>query len=131
MAIELTDEMRQAVLDEICAELGHIVDIAHLFSTDPNQSHHRLPEPIGPEGKLPYVDCQRCKRVLGVFIATESRTYAEAEQAVGSMLRDRTQLEKRRGPRRKERSRRHDDLIAANTVAADDLIDPQPPEASS
>lgn len=110
MAIELTDEMRDAVLTEICAEQGHIVDIGNLFSTDPNKSHHRLPEPIGPEGKLPYVGCQRCKRVLGVFIATESRTYAEAEQKVSGMLRDRQQLERRRGPVRQERQRPREDV---------------------
>lgn len=103
MAIQVTDEMRQAVLAEICATTGHSVELGSMLGATPDDPSgpRGIPmRPIGPEGKLPHIWCDRCKKVLGVFIAIEDDDYDKVEQRLAGMLRDKTELEKRRRPRR-------------------------------
>jgi hypothetical protein len=57
VAIELTDEIRQAVHDEDCARLGHQVRTDRaVFRTEAGDDVR------GPDGQLAHIRCIRCQK---------------------------------------------------------------------
>jgi len=58
MAIEITDEMRTAVLAEICANQGgHILDTQNMFT----YGEHAVTVRSKTDGRMPYIVCSRCE----------------------------------------------------------------------
>jgi hypothetical protein len=86
MAIELTDEMRKAVLDEICLRDGHTVDLTNLLGSNSSM--------VGPEGQLPHIVCSRCKRVW-LVVETPALDYETAEENAVTQLASETPFRKR------------------------------------
>ncbi|AEA27933.1 hypothetical protein Psed_5808 [Pseudonocardia dioxanivorans CB1190] len=74
MAIEVTDEMRQAVYEADCEAKGHMFVFDRMFqSTDGHTSVVSGPDP----DTLPHVRCQRCPKVW-LLIDDPGNDYADA-----------------------------------------------------
>lgn len=71
----LTDEMRQAVHDEDCVLLGHVLSMDNVLVTVRNFSVRVR----GPAGWMPHLLCERCGHVW-IVIARDGRNYAVAER---------------------------------------------------
>lgn len=61
MAIELTDEIRQAVHDEECAKLGHAFDTSTVLTMDLSGGGTKVV--LSDRDKAPHLSCPRCGRV--------------------------------------------------------------------
>lgn len=88
MAIEITPEIKQAVLDQLCVEQQHFFYIQVVATTAPNTVTSGEPD------KMPFISCQRCGRVW--VIAPDSKgDYDAAEETVINALTDQTELKTR------------------------------------
>lgn len=89
MAIELTDEMRQAVHEEECANIGHNPDISTMFTfADPHTGRSTEALVAGPDDEtFPHVSCKRCGFVW-LVIPDPSKNYNEAVQDLNKMIAD-------------------------------------------
>lgn len=75
-AVSYTAEQRRAVYADDCARLGHILTLDRCIQ-------HDAAKPLtveGPDGKLPYLRCQRCTLVWLVD-PTAYEDYDSAEKA--------------------------------------------------
>lgn len=107
--MEITDEIRAAVLAEQCATQGHLLDTAQLIGSDPTTGGITV-RAADPD-VLAHVRCERCGHVW--LVAVEGATYAAAETALNAQL-----APERRRPLRAER--RAERIAAeAETVAAE------------
>lgn len=79
--IEITPQMRQAVLDAECERLGHPLNSANAMSWESNNGRIR-----GPAGKMPHLTCDRCGHVW-IVLPRDGRDYAQAEQRFRERLR--------------------------------------------
>lgn len=69
MAVELTDEIRQAVLDEQCAALGHDFDVSTAITGDGNTDgppRMKVGSSRNPDHG-PHLRCLRCRRAWMVI----------------------------------------------------------------
>lgn len=85
--MEITDEVRRAVLAGECQRSGHVMDISEAFSNDPNipgdaTTNVRAHTP----GKLPHLFCQRCGCVWLVLDA--GHDYDDAVDRLKTRLKD-------------------------------------------
>lgn len=91
MAIEVTDEMRKAVLEEMCETQGHQTGLSNMFTT-PVGTH--APH-IGNDDPdlLPHVFCARCGKVW-LVMEDPGEDYEAAEAALLDQLKVNTVLSK-------------------------------------
>ncbi len=84
MAIELTDEMRQAVLAEMCEKEGHYLSLGSALVRD-EQGHNQ----IGSQdpGRLPHLSCSRCGRAW-IIVDDPGTNYDDAAKKFRGRLRD-------------------------------------------
>ena len=86
MAIELTDEMRDAVHIEDCARDGHVPNVSKMFGN--SDTFTLSVDVLGPDdGTLPYVYCTRCFYVW-LVMPEPSRNYQEAIAKLRALLKD-------------------------------------------
>lgn len=86
MAIEITQEMRQAIHEADCDEFGHLPDLNKISET---QSQHSTGQDIiGPDNStLPHISCHRCHWVW-IVMPQPFKTYEEAERNLKDKLKD-------------------------------------------
>lgn len=73
--IEITPEIRQAVLEAECERLGHRLSTDNALTwADTRGGRVR-----GPAGQMPHLVCDRCDRVW-IVVARDGRTYQQAER---------------------------------------------------
>jgi hypothetical protein len=91
MAIEITEELRQAVHEDDCEHLGHIFNLNMIFGALPGETG-----PIstgaavitGPnDTTFPHLKCSRCGHVW-LVIPESGKTYDDAAQNLKSKLTD-------------------------------------------
>lgn len=113
MAIEVTQETRQAVHEADCAELGHALDLSSVAETQSVDS--RGQEVIGPDNDtLPHISCHRCRWVW-LIMPHPYKTYAEAEQSLKDNLKDPEAIK----PRKKSRQPEYFEIRLAPPVDPD------------
>jgi hypothetical protein len=84
MAIEITDEIRHAVLAEMCETSGHIVNtIEAVGFDDNNRPGIRTSDP----DKLPHMYCNRCG-ITWIVIAENGANYDDADTKFRKRLKD-------------------------------------------
>lgn len=100
MAIEITQEMRQAIHEADCEELGHQLDLSSLAET---QSQHSTGQDvIGPDNAtLPHIRCHRCDWVW-LLMPEPFKSYEEAEQSLKGKLKDPEAIKPRQKNRQPE-----------------------------
>ena len=100
MAIEVTQETRQAVHEADCEELGHALDLSSVAENQGQGSKGQ--EVIGPDNDtLPHISCHRCRWVW-LIMPQPFKTYAEAEQSLKSNLKDPETIKPRQKNRQPE-----------------------------
>ncbi len=77
--IQVTPEMRQAVLDLICAEQGHIVRVDNVTDWSTRSGKVQGPSGPWPQGPMPHLFCGRCGYVW-IVVAKSGRNYTQAER---------------------------------------------------
>lgn len=83
--MQITPEIRQAVYDADCAELGHIYDFDNIMTNDaPEHS-------ASDEAKMPFIKCYRCGRVW-LIIPVTGTNYEEAERHLYGFLHANTDV---------------------------------------
>jgi hypothetical protein len=89
MAIEITDEMRQAVREEECVRVGHSPDISKaLVFANPHSASAAEAFVEGPDdATFPHISCQRCG-VVWLVIPESSKNYDEAVQDLNKKIAD-------------------------------------------
>lgn len=93
MPIEITDEMRRAVLLEMCAQQGHQLDVSQAVGSASGEQTND--EVRGPdESRLPFICCIRCGRVW-LVVETGADSYEEAESGAFEQLHPETPFRKR------------------------------------
>jgi hypothetical protein len=93
--IEITDEMRAAVLAEMCAAQGHVYSLTSAVDVGPSGSTIKA-----KDDRLPHISCARCGRVW--LVQEESfASYDEAEQQMYDKLKDPAPIEELREKRKK------------------------------
>jgi hypothetical protein len=102
VAIEITDEMRAAVLAEMCQRDGHVVNGNEAIGFDEKNQHGvRRLDP----NKLPHMQCQRCN-VTWIVLDETGDGYEDAEEKLRSKLKDTKDIdamrEKRKPPKESE-----------------------------
>lgn len=80
--IEITPEIRQAVLDAECERLGHQLNLANAASSFSDRNGRIR----GPQGQLPHLFCDRCGHVW-IVLPRDGRNYAQAERRFRERLR--------------------------------------------
>jgi hypothetical protein len=98
MAIDVTEEMRQAVYAADCDVKGHEFQIGDLFQTVPVPAVQRdavgvpFKKMLGSSDadRLPSISCGRCNKVWLVMDAPAA-SYADAEAQLAAKLKDPTQ----------------------------------------
>lgn len=102
MAIDVTDELRQAVYAADCEANGHLLSIRECISNDPDLPGLNTPavRSEDPE-KVPHLSCQRCGKVW-LVIEDAGDGYDDAVQKVTRRLKDPSTLRVGRQPRREK-----------------------------
>lgn len=93
MAIEITDEMRRAVLDEMCALEGHVLNINTAIGRGP-QGQEPMSIRARNEDELPHIACSRCGKTW-LVVEEPGEGYEAAEAALQSSLKATDDLSKR------------------------------------
>lgn len=96
MAIEITDEMRRAVLEQVCADQGHTIDPGPAVSSD---NHARYSVKNADPGKLPHLRCIRCDRTW-IVIDEAGTSYEDAEEKLRGRVKDPAFIDERREKRK-------------------------------
>ncbi|MFC5996962.1 hypothetical protein ACFQE5_22380 [Pseudonocardia hispaniensis] len=87
MAIELTDEIRQAVHDEDCATQGHDLDVSGAMTGHGGPPTNGRWEVRGPDGQIAHLACRRCGRVW-LLIEDAGRGYTDAVTRLKARVKD-------------------------------------------
>lgn len=102
--MEITPEVRRAVLIEECRRLGHQVDLDQTLDWRDGGGQDLINDPEAD--RLLRLQCRRCEMVLAIVIPTHGYDYESAEATVYAMLRPEHPLAKRiarlQGKRRPE-----------------------------
>lgn len=100
--MEVTEEMRAAVLAAECERYGHIIDINEAISDDPTHhpDEHTVTIRARDADTIPHLKCQRCPTVWLIIEGVHG--YDDAEEALNA----RSVPERRRKLRRKRRAER-------------------------
>lgn len=79
MAIQVTEEMRQAVYAADCARLGHQFDMSTAAGVADYGPGETMPpmDVRGPDGRHPYLSCRRCTSVW-LVVSDPGVTYDDA-----------------------------------------------------
>lgn len=80
MAVTITDEMRRAVHEEDCRQLGHILSTDRALRLDGRAGHV-----AGPDGQQPHITCVRCQKVW-LVIEEPADDYDTATQQLDARL---------------------------------------------
>ncbi len=96
MAIEITDEMRKAVLAEMCTTNGHQMSMAEAIRPE---SGNRYVVRSSDPNKLPHLSCSRCG-LTWLVLDDPSADYEEAEERLRSKLKDTTEIDELRKKRK-------------------------------
>lgn len=100
MAIEVTQEIRQAVHEADCEEFGHQLDLSTIAETQSDSSTGQ--DVIGPDNlTLPHVSCHRCHWVW-LVMPQPFKTYEEAELSLKDKLKDPEAIKPRQKTRQPE-----------------------------
>jgi len=85
VSVNITDEMRAAVHDEDCSNLGHdmSLDTAFLIMDTVPRAQFGSRDP----DKMPHLSCLRCGRVW-LVIEDAGASYADAEAKLTGRLKD-------------------------------------------
>lgn len=120
--MEITDEVRAAVLAEQCATAGHILDISELIGNDAavNPEEMTVRVKARRDDTIAHIRCKRCGRVW--LVVVDGPSYDDAEDALNAQLA----LEHRRRLRREVRAERAAQQAAAAAAAAPVHV-PDPP----
>lgn len=105
MAVELTDEIRQAVLDEECTRLGHDFDVSTAITGDGNTDgppRMTVGSSRNPDHG-PHLRCLRCHRAW-ILVEVPAVSYLAAEADLIGRLRDGDELRARLVQRRDRRN---------------------------
>lgn len=81
--VEVTDEMRRAVYEADCVQMGHIPNFGNLFITEGSDGY--IPPGV-PEDVMPHITCMRCGKVW-LLIEEPGVSYEEAESKLTSNLK--------------------------------------------
>lgn len=95
MAIEVTDEMRQAVHEEDCARLGHDFALEDAFQSVPGGSPYPQLGARDSEA-IPHLRCRRCARVF-LIIEDGGNDYDDAAEKLKARLKNPKRLRVRHG----------------------------------
>lgn len=108
--MEITEEQRAAVLAQMCAEQGHLIDIDEAISDDPDIDEHQPTINVRARDadSVPHLRCKRCPTVWLVMPGAPS--YEAAEQELNDQLEPKH--------RRKLRRVRRQERVAAEQAAA-------------
>lgn len=100
--MEVTEEMRAAVLAAECERYGHIIDINEAISDDPTvyPEEHTVTIRAREDDTIPHLKCQRCPTVWLIIEGVHG--YDAAEEALNA----RFMPEKRRKTRKRRRAER-------------------------
>lgn len=101
--MEVTEEMRAAVLAAECDRHGHLIDIDEAISADPDlgdPNEHTVTIRSREADTIPHIRCKRCPTVWLIVQGAAGYDAAEAE------LNDRLQPKHRRKLRRERRRER-------------------------
>ncbi len=99
MAVELTEEIRRAVMLEMCANEGHVLDVSKALGATDNQF---TAEVRGDGSHLPHLRCSRCGRVW-LVVETGAESYEQAEEGAFAQLNTETPFKKRINELREKR----------------------------
>lgn len=120
--VEITEEVRRAVLAAECESLGHALDTSGLTTVDPDDDV-TLPDGsprviLGADGgdKLAHIRCVRCGLIWLVF-EDPFYSYEEAEASLPKRLKNADPLAKKisnRVEQREQRRKDHEARIAAD-----------------
>jgi hypothetical protein len=116
--VEITDEMRRAVLGELCAKIGHNPNYSATITVRPGDDRMQVGAP--DELQMPHMSCSRCRQVLGIVLPVTAWSYEDAERIVYGLLRADTEPARaitRNRWRREERDRPPDELTPAEPAA--------------
>lgn len=92
--IEITPQLRQAVLDSECERRGHVLNTKNALAWDDNNA-----QVIGPGEQVPHLLCDRCARTW--LVLEESGTdYDDVVEKVSKRFKDPADLRTGRLPRR-------------------------------
>lgn len=90
-AVEITDEIRQAVHREDCERLGHQLNISNAFKARAAMNTGGLELAAMDETELPHVLCDRCGAAW-IVLPAPGADYAAAEEAVIELLPEDAEL---------------------------------------
>ncbi len=100
MAIEVTDEMRKAVLAEMCEQRGHSLSASTAMSHD---DQNRLDIKSTDAGKLPHLSCTQCGKVW-IVMSEPGEGYDDAEKKLRTKMKDTTEIDELRKVRKSGKS---------------------------
>lgn len=104
MAIEITDEMRRAVLDEMCATKGHVFNVNKALGRG-DQGQYIIDVRGPSDDELPHITCSRCTKVW-VVVEVPGESYEEAETSFLDQLKANTPIAKKTKERRDRRGKK-------------------------
>jgi len=85
VSVNITDEMRAAVHDEDCSNLGHDINLETAFMV--SDTVPRAQFGSRDPNKMPHLSCLRCGRVW-LVLEDAGTSYAEAEAKFTGRLKD-------------------------------------------
>ncbi len=85
MTIQITDEMRRAVLLEMCETQGHAYSLQNILRTNVDDVHTHLYIGVDENNVLPYVSCLRCEKTW-ILIDEPGDGYDDAEMKIRKRL---------------------------------------------
>jgi len=97
--IELTDEIRKAVLAEMCTNQGHQFALANAVVAA--SESNRVPNIQIKDWKLPHITCSRCGMVW-VVVDVPAPTYEAAEEMIRAGAKSTTRIDELRKRRREQ-----------------------------
>jgi hypothetical protein len=77
-----TPEMRRAVYDADCAELGHVLSFDNVVQSPGADGEVTVP---GPGGRHPHIECRRCRKVW-LIEGAPGEGYEQAVEAANARL---------------------------------------------
>lgn len=96
--MEITEEMRRAVLGAECDKLGHVPDISQAISNNPSEvGENTIRIRAEDADSIPHISCKRCRKVW-LIVEDPGDDYDTAEAALNERLlpKFRRQLRKQR-----------------------------------
>lgn len=130
--MEITDEMRAAVLAEKCERNGHVPDISQLVSNDPHvyPGEQTIRVRAKQDDTIPHVSCKSCGWVW--LIGADGPSYDAAEDNLNTQLAPKNRRKARREVRREKAAAEAEQARAAAAAAQQPVVvEPAPVAAQS